>query len=200
MPPGVSDTDVMQSLIEAAKANAAPDGGAPGRGLPPVEDWRPEYCGEMDMTIRRDGSWWHEGSRITRERLVRLFSTILRKDADGQTYLVTPGEKIRIQVEAAPFLAVRVDAEGEGRDQRLGFLTNMDEIVAAGPDHPIRVETGEDGEPEPFVHVRGRLEALITRAAFYDLAELAVEGETGTGEPAMGVWSGGAFFPLGPKS
>ena len=121
MPADVSDTDVMQSLIDAAKAGGARNEG-PARGLPPVEDWRPEYCGEMDMTIRRDGSWWHEGTRIARERLVRLFSTILRKDADGETYLVTPGEKIRIRVEAAPFLAVRIDAEGEGKDQRLGFL------------------------------------------------------------------------------
>lgn len=186
------DQDAMQSLMKAAEAA----GGA--KGYPPVERWEPEYCGEMDMVIRRDGSWWHEGTRIGRERLVRLFARILRKDEDGETYLVTPVEKIRIEVEAAPFIAVRVDHEGEGRDQKLAFLTNMDDAVPAGPDHPIRVETGPDGEPEPFVRVRGRLDALITRAAFYDLAALAVPGQDDQGRKVMGVWSRGVFFPLGP--
>ncbi|TGY87593.1 DUF1285 domain-containing protein [Marinicauda algicola] len=186
-----SDSDVMQSLVEAAEAG--------GGGLPPVDRWNPEACGKMDLVIRRDGSWWHEGTRITRERLVRLFSRILRKDADGKTYLVTPVEKIEIEVEAAPFLAIRMDAEGEGKAQRIAFLTNMDEAVIAGPDHPIRVETGADGEPEPYVHVRGNLEALINRATFYDLAERAVEGEDAEGRKVMGVWSEGVFFPLGPK-
>ncbi len=185
--PGAT-SDAMQSLLEAA--------GQAGSGLPPVERWNPPYCGEMDMVIRRDGSWWHEGTRIGRERLIRLFSRILRKDDDGTTYLVTPVEKIGIQVEAAPFLAVRVDAAGEGDMQKLVFLTNMDDHVVCGPDHPLRVETDpETGEPEPFVHVRGRLEALITRAAFYDLAELAVEHDGATG-----VWSGGVFFPLSPEA
>jgi len=186
--------NAMQSLIKAAEAAET------GGGLPPVERWEPEYCGEMDMVIRRDGSWWHEGTRIGREKLIRLFSRILRKDEDGETYLVTPVEKIRIEVEAAPFLAVRVDAEGEGEAQKIAFLTNMDDAVILGPDHRLRVETSPDGEPDPYVHVRGRLEALITRAAFYDLAELAVEGEDGDGRPVMGVWSRGVFFPLGPKA
>ncbi|MGJ3233140.1 MAG: DUF1285 domain-containing protein [Oceanicaulis sp.] len=184
----------MQSLIEAAES-AAGEG-----GYPPVEKWEPEYCGEMDLVIKRDGSWWHEGVRIGREKLIRLFSRILRKDADGETYLVTPVEKIRIQVEAAPFIAVRLDAAGEGEDQRIAFATNMDDLVVAGADHPLRVEIGADGEPEPYIRVRGRLEALITRAAFYDLAELAVEGADDKGEPCMGVWSRGVFFPVGPKA
>jgi len=188
------DRNAMQSLIEAAES-ATGEG-----GYPPVERWEPDYCGEMDMVIRRDGSWWHDGTRIGREKLIRLFSRILRKDADGETYLVTPVEKIKIHVEAAPFLAVRVDAAGEGDDQRIAFLTNMDDAVVAGPDHPLRVELGPDGEPDPYVHVRGRLEALITRAAFYDLAELAVDGVDGAGRPCMGVWSRGAFFALGPKA
>lgn len=188
------DQNAMQSLIEAAEA-AAGEG-----GYPPVERWEPDYCGEMDMVIRRDGSWWHEGARIGREKLIRLFARILRKDEDGQTYLVTPVEKIQIRVEAAPFLAVRVDAAGQGENQRIAFLTNMDDAVVAGPDHPLRVELSPDGEPDPYVHVRGRLEALITRAAFYDLAELAVEGVDEAGEPCMGVWSRGVFFPLGPKT
>ncbi|MGX6647237.1 DUF1285 domain-containing protein [Maricaulaceae bacterium MS644] len=188
------DQNAMQSLLAAAESTKGEG------GYPPVERWEPEYCGEMDMVIRRDGSWWHEGTRIGREKLVRLFARILRKDADGETYLVTPVEKIRIKVEAAPFVAVRIDAAGEGRDQRIAFATNMDDLIVAGPEHPLRIELSEDGEPEPYVHVRGRLEALITRAAFYDLAELAVEGETVTGETMMGVWSRGVFFALGPKA
>ena len=182
------EQNAMQSLLKAAESQA----------YPPVERWNPDYCGEMDMVIRRDGSWWHEGVRIGRERLIRLFCRILRKDEDGHTYLVTPAEKIRITVEAAPFLAVRVDVTGEGQDQRIAFLTNMDDAVVAGPEHPLRVELGPQGEPDPYIHIRGRLEALITRAAFYDLAELAVEGVDQDGVPVMGVWSQGAFFPLGP--
>jgi len=184
-----SGGDSMQSLLAAAEAG--------GRGLPPVERWNPPYCGEMDMVIRRDGSWWHEGARIGRERLIRLFSRILRKDDDGRTYLVTPVEKIGIQVEAAPFLAVRLDIHGEGRAQRLIFTTNVDDSVVVGPEHQLRIDVDpRSGEPEPYVHVRGRLEALITRAAFYDLAEHAVEGEDARGRRVMGVWSRERFFPL----
>lgn len=190
----LSNQNAMQSLIEAAEA-------ANGHGgYPPVEKWEPEYCGEMDMVIRRDGSWWHEGSRIGREKLIRLFSRILRKDSDGKTYLVTPVEKIQIQVEAAPFLAVRVDAAGQGESQRIAFLTNMDDAVVAGPDHPLRIELDRQGVPDPYIHVRGRLEALITRAAFYDLADLAVEGVDEVGAACMGVWSRGVFYRLGPRS
>ena len=190
------EADAMQSLIKAAEAAERE-----GSGLPPVERWHPEHCGRMDMVIRRDGSWWHEGTRITREPLIRLFSRILRKDEDGKTYLVTPVEQIEIEVEAAPFIAVRMEATGAGEDQRIAFATNFDEMVVAGPDHPIRVEIdASSGEPEPFVHVRGRLEALMTRAVFYELAEHAVEGEDEDGNPVMGVWSKGVFFSLGPKS
>ena len=161
----------------------------------PVERWNPDYCGEMDLVIKADGSWWHEGSRITRKGLVELFASVLRKDEDGRTYLVTPVEKLGIQVARAPFLAIRVDAMGAGQDQRLFFKTNLDETVEAGPDHPIRVETDPDTlEPDPYVRVRGRLDAAINRAVFYELVELAeeVDGQ-------LGVWAGGAFFPLGPK-
>ena len=182
------EQNAMQSLLKVAESAT----------YPPVDRWNPDYCGEMDMVIRRDGSWWHEGVRIGREKLIRLFSRILRKDEDGFTYLVTPVEKIRITVQAAPFLAVRLDATGSGEDQRIAFLTNMDDAVVAGPDHPLRVAFGPGGEPDPYVHIRGRLEALITRAAFYDLAELAVEGEGPDGRSAMGVWSQGVFFPLEP--
>lgn len=186
------DQDAMQSLIAAAEATSGTD------GYPPVDRWEPDYCGEMDLVIRRDGSWHHEGTRITRERMVRLFARILRKDEDGETYLVTPVEKIRIKVEAAPFLAVAMESKGAGKDQTLALRTNLDDAVIAGTDHPIRVETGPDGAPDPYVLIRGRLEALITRAAFYDLAALAVPGQDKTGQPVMGVWSRGVFFALGP--
>lgn len=161
----------------------------------PVDRWNPDYCGEMDLVIKADGSWWHEGSRITRKGLVELFASVLRKDEDGRTYLVTPVEKLGIQVERAPFIAIRVDAKDEGESQRLFFKTNLDETVEAGPDNPIRVETHpETMEPDPYVLVRGRLEAAINRPVFYELVELAVEKDG-----VLGVWAGGAFFPLGPE-
>lgn len=184
MPPTTQTGDPMQSLLDAARAA--------GDGLPPVDKWHPEYCGEMDMVIRRDGTWWHEGTRITRDRLVRLFSTILRKDDDGIHYLVTPAEKIGITVEVAPFIATRVDAIGEGPEQTLVFTTNVGDLVEAGPEHPIEVKVDrETGEPTPLVRVRGRLDALLARPVFYELVELAVEHHG-----VMGVWSGGEFYPL----
>ena len=167
-------------------------------GQRPVEKWNPENCGDMDMVIKADGSWWHEGSRITRRGLVGLFASILRKDEDGETYLVTPVEKIKIKVERAPFLAVRADIEGEGETQRIFFTTNLDEVVEAGPDNPIRVETdNETLEPAPYVTIRGRLEASLNRPVFYELVEQAVERQTKDGQQ-LGIWAGGVFFPLGP--
>jgi hypothetical protein len=164
----------LQAVETAAKQ-------APGRGLPPVHLWNPAHSGEIDIVIRRDGRWFHEGSPIGREALVRLFSTVLRKDPDG-VYLVTPVEK------DAPFVAVRVDREGEA----LKFLTNVGDEVVAGPENPIRVETDASGEPRPYVHVRRGLEALISRPVFYELVEMA---EARGGE--LGVGSNGAWFPLG---
>ncbi len=166
---------------------------AAGRGLPPVEKWHPAHCGDIDIKIARDGTWFHDGTPIGRKELVRLFSTILRKDADG-FHLVTPAEKMRIQVEDAPFIAVLLDAEGEGRAQTLTFTTNVGDQTVAGAENPIRVETDPaSGEPAPYVHVRKGLEARISRNVFYQLADLAVPGEGGM----LGVWSGGKFFPLG---
>lgn len=160
---------------------------APGRGLPPVHLWNPAHSGEIDIVIKPDGRWVHEGAVISREALVRLFSTVLRKDPDG-FHLVTPVEKMRITVEDAPFVAVRVDRDGED----LRFLTNVGDEVVAGPDNAIRVETAEDGEPRPYLHVRRGLEALIARPVFYELVEMAQERD---GE--LGVTSGGAWFALG---
>jgi len=177
----------MSALIKAARAQ--------GDGLLPVENWHPEHCAVMDMVIHKDGSWWHEGSRITRAPLVKLFSRVLRKDEGGKTYLVTPVEKIEITVECAHFMAIRVDVTGEAQDQRLFFTTNMDEVIEVGPEHPLRVETNHDTlEPTPFINVRGRLDALITRAVFYELVELAqeIDGQ-------LGIYAGGEFFALGPS-
>jgi len=175
----------LEGVIAAAKQ-------APGRGLPPVHLWNPAHVGEIDIVIKRDGRWLHEGATISREALVRLFSTVLRKDPDGYC-LVTPVEKMRITVEDAPFIAVRVDREGDA----LKFLTNVGDEVVAGPDNAIRVEVGKDGEPRPYLHVRRGLEALISRPVFYELVEMAQERET-AGGPTLGVESGGAWFPVGP--
>ncbi|MBL8555703.1 MAG: DUF1285 domain-containing protein [Phenylobacterium sp.] len=170
---------------------------APGRGLPPVHLWNPAHAGEIDIVIKTDGRWIHEGAVISREALVRLFSTVLRKDPDG-FHLVTPVEKMRITVEDAPFVAVRVDrAQDEKGGEALKFLTNVGDEVVAGPDHAIRVETAPDGEPRPYLHVRRGLEALIARPVFYELVEMAEERDTPAG-PMLGVGSGDAWFALGP--
>ena len=162
--------------------------------LPPVHLWNPSHCGDSFMRIARDGTWFHEGSPIGRKELVRLFSTILRREPDGSHVLVTPVEKLDIIVEDAPFIAVEATTEGEGRDRRLIFRTNVDDLVEAGPDHVLRIETAADGSPRPYLHVRAGLEALVNRAVFYQLADLALaEGAT-----LPGLWSGGAFFPFMP--
>ena len=170
-----------------------------GRKLPPVHLWNPEHCGDIGMEIRADGSWWHEGRRIGREKLVKLFSTILRKDEDGETYLVTPYEKVIVHVEDAPFRAVRVDRTGQaGADQSLVFTTNLGDVTVAGPEAPLRVETDPaTQEPAPYVLVRGRLEAKLTRPAFYELADMAEPNPKDKGR-TLGVWSQGQFFEIGP--
>jgi len=180
-------TGGLDSVAAAARTQA------PGRGLPPVHLWNPAHCGEIDIVIKKSGLWFHEGSPIGREALVRLFSTVLRKDPDGFC-LVTPVEKMKITVEDAPFVAVRVDRVGEA----LQFLTNVGDVVEAGPDNAIRVELdAATGAPHPYLHVRRGLEALIARPVFYELVELAEERETPEG-PLLGVSSNGAWFPVGP--
>lgn len=180
----------LQDLLDALKDTED--------GERPVERWEPPHCGEMDMIIKADGSWWHEGSRITRKGLIDLFASILRKDEDGITYLVTPVEKIAIKVERAHFIATRVDAQGEGEGQRLFFTTNLGDVVEVGEENPLRVETDyETLEPSPFVTIRGRLEAALSRPVFYELVDLAATRDTPKGEQ-LGVWSDGMFFPLGP--
>lgn len=185
MPSDTASTG-LDGVAKAAKA-------AGGKGLPPVHLWNPPHCGDIDIRIARDGVWFHEGTPIGREALVRLFSTILRRDPDG-FHLVTPVEKMKITVEDAPFIAVRVDRDGEA----LRFLTNVGDEVVAGPDHAIRVEEDpETGEPRPYLHVRRGLEALIARPVFYELVEMASERDTDQGR-RFGVASNGAWFPVGP--
>jgi hypothetical protein len=162
---------------------------AAARKLPPVESWNPAFCGDSAMRIARDGSWHHEGRPIARPAMVRLFSTILRREADGGHVLVTPVEKLAIEVEDAAFVAVEMKSEGEGARRDLAFRLNTGDVVIAGPDHALRFDA-EGGRP--YLAVRGGLEALVARNVFYELAELALA------EGAAGLWSGGAFFPLAP--
>ncbi|HVJ02531.1 MAG TPA: DUF1285 domain-containing protein [Sphingomonas sp.] len=163
--------------------------------LPPVESWNPEHCGDSEMRIARDGTWFHQGTPIGRPAMVRLFSTILRREPDGRFVLVTPVEKLDIEVEDAPFVAVEMKAEGEGAAMRLGFRLNTGDPVTAGPDHALRIEAREDG-PRPYLHVRRGLEALVARSVFYELAQIALAN----GSTPPGVWSDGAFFPLEPAA
>jgi hypothetical protein len=170
---------------------------AAGRRLPPVDRWNPPDCGTIDMRIARDGTWHYLGTPIRRPALVRLFSTILRREPDDSYVLVTPGEKVTITVEDVPFIAVRVDRSSEGEDQTLTFLTDVGDTVVADRDHPIRVEVdAASGEPRPYILVRGRLEARIARNVFYELVEMASEERVGD-ILKLGVRSKGVFFPLG---
>jgi hypothetical protein len=149
-------------------------------------------CGDIGLKIGRDGTWYYEGSPIRRESLVRLFASVLRLDEDGRYWLVTPVEKVPIEVEDAPFLAVEMRIEGEGRGQRLTFRTNLDEAVTAGPEHPLRFRGERDGSFTPLVLVRAGLEAKIARSVYYDLVTAAA----GQANGAPGVWSAGTFFPF----
>lgn len=162
------------------------------RRLPPVEKWNPSHCGDSAMRIARDGIWYHEGSPIGRPAMVRLFSTILRREPDGGFVLVTPVEKLDIVVEDAPFVAVELKSEGAGSARTLAFRLNTGDLVVAGPDHRLRFDERDDG-PHPYLHVRAGLEALVARPVFYELAEIALS----EGASPPGVWSGGAFFPIG---
>lgn len=184
------DTRGLEALISrAARA---------GKGLPPVERWNPDFCGDLDMEIRRDGTWFYLGTPIGRMPLVQLFSTVLRKDADGRTYLVTPVEKVGIRVVDAPFVAVEMNARGEGDGQVITFRTNVGDVVEAGPDHPLRfVDEDDTGGLKPYVLVRGRLEALVARPVMYELVGYGEEIEI-DGRLMFAVRSGGEVYPIMP--
>lgn len=164
---------------------------AEGRSRQPSVDH-----GDLEMRIARDGTWYYRGTPINRLSLVKLFATVLRRDENGGYSLVTPVERGRVAVEDAPFIAVEVERRGEGREQQLVFRTNVDENVIAGPDHPIRVETGANDEPMPYLLVRSGIEARLARPVFYELVDYA-DAAREAGEPGFGVWSGGMFFSLG---
>ncbi|WP_377511462.1 DUF1285 domain-containing protein [Octadecabacter sp. R77987] len=177
-----------ESLASSARA-------ASKKGLPPVHLWNPPFCGDLDMRIARDGTWFYLGTPIGRPELVRLFSTILRRDGDDY-FLVTPVEKVGITVDDAPFVAVDFERVGEV----LRFETNVGDFVDAGPEHPIRVvRDDETGEPAPYVLVRANLEALIDRKSFYRLVELG-EVDTVDGVDWFGLRSGGEFFAVIPAA
>ena len=174
--------------------DGAEKGPAPGPGLPPLSA---NDCGEFPIRIARDGTWFYQDSPIGRKALARLLSTVLRRDDSGRYLLVTPAERGIIQVDDAPFTAVEVASEGEGRDRTLRFRTNFDDWVAAGADHPIRVnQDSQTGEPSPYIRVRDNLDALIVRPVFYELVEIAEPVER-DGATVLGLWSAGIFFELG---
>lgn len=177
-----------ESLADSARA-------ASTRGLPPVHDWNPPDCGDLDIRIARDGTWFYLGTPIGRPELVRLFSTILRKDGDRYV-LVTPVEKVGITVDDAPFVAVDFEQQGDA----LRFVTNLGDEAVAGSYHPIRVERDpETGEPAPYILIRDRLEALIDRKSFYRLVDIGEHAEH-DGESWFGLRSSGVFFPIIPSS
>ncbi|KNY16623.1 MULTISPECIES: DUF1285 domain-containing protein [unclassified Shinella] len=188
------DAAGLAALISRAGAETG------GRGLPPVERWNPPFCGDIDMEIRADGTWFYLGTPIGRAPLVRLFSTVLRKDEDGKVYLVTPVEKVGIRVVDAPFLAVEMNASGEGEGQKLTFRTNVGDVVEAGREHPLRfVIEGENSELKPYLLVRGRLEALVSRAMMYELVGLGETIEIDSVK-MFAVRSGGTVFPVMPAA
>ena len=164
----------------------------------PGGETMPALCGDIDMRIARDGTWFYHGSPIGRKPLAKLFASVLRRESDGNYYLVTPVERCLVRVDDVPFVAVEVNATVAGPQQELTFRTNLDDLVSAGPDHPIRVaHNPQTGEPTPYIHVRDRLEALIARPVYYELVDWGVEA-TVDNKRVYGVWSRGAFFALGP--
>jgi len=191
-----SDAAGLAALI----SRAAGDAGDHARGPPPVEKWNPPFCGDLDMEIRSDGTWFYMGTPIGRAPLVRLFSTVLRKDGDGKTYLVTPVEKVGIRVVDAAFAAVEMTVTASDGGSLLTFRTNVGDVVEAGSEHPLRfVVHGDNNQLKPYLHVRGRLEALVSRPVMYDLVAL---GETLdiNGVSMFCVRSAGATFPIMPAA
>lgn len=193
----MSDTKQQDNPADLlARLGVAERGGEHAGDLPPVEQWNPAFCGDLNMRIARDGTWYYEGSPIGRKRLVRLFSRILRHDGDDRYYLVTPVEKVGIEVEDAPFIAVEMKTTGTGSGRDIAFRTNVDDWALADKDHPLRFEEDpKTGGLTPYILVRGRLEAKISRAVYYDLVALGREQKKKDGM-WFGVWSAGTFFKM----
>ncbi|MGZ2255799.1 DUF1285 domain-containing protein [Roseobacter sp. A03A-229] len=185
----------QKTVTPSAESLAASLTAAKTRGLPPVHLWNPPFCGDLDMRIARDGTWFYQGTPIGRPGLVKLFSSILKKEGE-KYFLVTPVEKVGITVDDAPFVAVDFEATGEGADQVLTFVTQVDDKVVASADLPIRVvRDAETGEPSPYVRVRAELDALIDRKSFYRLVDIGAHHDDW-----FGVWSKGTFFPIIPSA
>ncbi|GEP01987.1 DUF1285 domain-containing protein [Methylobacterium oxalidis] len=172
-------------------------GTLPKRGPPPVETWNPPYCGAIDMRIAADGTWFHNGSPIRRSALVKLFASILRREPDGRTVLVTPVESVGITVDDAPFVAVEMAVEGTGEARHIAFRTNVDDLVPLGAAHALRFEQDEAGGLRPYIHVRRDLWALLTRALTYDLVALGEERVI-DGVRWFGLAAAGSFHPIAP--
>ncbi len=191
----VTEKGEVSGGLEALLSRARHAGDGAKGGLPPVEKWNPPFCGDLDIRIAANGLWYYMGTPIGRDKMVRLFSTVLRKDDDGKTYLVTPVEKIGISVDDAPFLAVEMSAHDEG-GQALTLRTNVGDIIQVGKDNPLRFEdeVGTDGV-KPYVHVRGRLDALLARPLLYQLVDLG-EVRNIEGVEQFGVESRGVFFSI----
>ncbi len=192
---GIGDSNKAASGLEGLARAARKSG---GKTLPPVHLWNPPHCGDIGMQIARDGTWFYQGSPIGRLPLVKLFASILRKDRDGHV-LVTPVEKVSVDVEDAPFLAVEMARETQGQGQMLAFRTNVDDWVHAGPDNPIRFEAGAAGGVKPYIRVRADLWALVSRPLFYDLVEIGETREV-DGQEMFGVASQGTFFAMAPAA
>jgi len=190
-----NQSDTQNIVKPTADSIASAASKAAKKGPAPVHLWNPPFCGDLDMRIARDGTWFYLGTPIGRHRLVKLFSSVIRKDGDAY-FLVTPVEKVGITVDDAPFVAVDFEVAGTGRDQVITFTTNVDDVAVAGPDFPIRVtRDAASGEPSPYVLVRRNLEALIDRKSFYRLVDLGVNEEI-EGERWFGLWSAGQFFKV----
>jgi uncharacterized protein len=189
-----------QLIVKPSAENLASAAKAAGKkGPPPVHLWNPPFCGDLDMEIRRDGTWFYLGTPMGRMGLVKLFSSIIRKDGDDY-FLVTPVEKVGIRVVDAPFVATDFSVTSIDRDQVLTFVTHVEDEAVAGPDHPIRVVRDPDtGEPSPYIHIRANLEALIDRKTFYRIVDLCVH-EPYEGSRWFGLWSSGQFFPVIPSA
>ena len=193
----MAKSEDVQMIVKPLAQGLAAVQAAAKKGLPPVHLWNPPFCGDMDMLIARDGTWFHEGSPIGRMPLVKLFSSILKREGD-EYFLVTPVEKVRIKVDDAPMIAVDFEVEGAGDQQRLRFFTKTEDEVLANAANPIRVARNAAGEPSPYVHIRAGLEALIDRKSFYRLMDLGVHAPH-HGESWFGLWSDGCFFPVIPS-
>ncbi len=191
-PPATDHRPDAEGLAAAARA-------ATRKGPPPVHLWNPPFCGDIDMRIARDGSWWYLGTPIGREPLVRLFASILKREGDAY-FLVTPVEKVGIRVDDAPFVAVDFTLSAPGPGQTISFTTNVGDTADAGPAHPLRVERdAATGEPSPYVLIRANLWALIDRKSFYRLVEIGEHAQH-EGESWFGLRSAGRFFPIIPSA